>query len=111
MRRQIHIRALTNITDNHDTRADIYQQAADNTGFPCWVERYPMPKGADRLPKGSVGERLLTIMDVVEPLSGKYYDPKNCPNCWSLWTERGADDHSPFWREVRRLAALRGVCA
>lgn len=104
------IRALTNLQPDEDM-ARIYDQAAQNTKFPVWVERYPMPKGAGNFPPGSTGAAIKEIIrranralgfpdTFVENVS---YDPGNCPSYWSLWTEWGDRDHGPFWREVDRL--------
>ena len=98
------IRALTNF-DGKESRAKIYEDAADASGFPCWIERKPMPIGAGSFPRGSRGA---SVLDALDKLCGedrweRHYNPAACKGMWSLWTEWGDRDHSPFWREVERI--------
>ena len=102
MAKTILIRALTSL-DANEERAQLYEDAADNTGFPCWVEKYPMPKDNPKSP-------LMEALEWMRPEPDRY-DPANCEDMWSLWTEWGGYDHSPFWREVERLRDARGIKA
>lgn len=96
------IRALTNL-DADAERERIYVQAADNTGFPCWVEHYPMPRGAGDFSPGSAGSHILRALDLMCGELEDHYDPNRCQELWSLWTEWGDRNHSRFWDEVKRL--------
>ena len=103
------IRALTNMSAD-EKRAEIYQCAADNTGFPCWIERYPMPKHAGDFPADSRGYQFLRTLAMFSPeMAEDFYEPALCAGMWSLWTEWGDRDHSPFWREVERLEKIAGL--
>lgn len=105
--RPIHIGSLTNFAPSErDER--IYIQAADDTGFPCWVEHFPMPREANLPPPGTEGARLHTILENISralqiPLPRWQYDPIGSLGLWSLWTEWKGDDHTPFWERVFEL--------